>query len=109
MIKKSAAKKPTTTAKKAVKKTPTKKATKKEWDAKFFWLSGQVEEQSMCLDKAIAIMELIQEANIFPAYQGNALWAAVDIVEKVRVDLDELTNELMEKHREANNIKPIEF
>lgn len=105
MIKKPAAKKPTTTAKKAVKKL----VKKKEWDSQFFWLAGQVEEQSMCLDKAIAIMELIQEANIFPAYQGNALWAAVDIVEKVRADLDEMTHEIMAKHREVNNIKPIEL
>lgn len=101
MIKKPAAKKPTTTAKKAVKK--------KEWDSTFFWLSGQAEEASMNLDKAIAIMELIQEASIFPGYQGNALWAAVDIVEKVRADLDEMTNELMAKHREVNNIKPVEL
>jgi deoxyhypusine synthase len=109
LIKKPAAKKPTTTAKKAAKKIPAKKTAKKEWDSRFFWLSGKVEEQSINLDKAIAIMELIQEANIFPGYQGNALWAAVDIVEKARNDLDELTNELMWTHREVNNIKPVKL
>lgn len=108
MTKKPAAKKPTIPAKKAVKK-PAKKAKEKGFDSTFFWLSGQVEEQSMNLDKAIAIMELIQEANIFPAYQGNALWAAVDIAEKIRENLDELTNELMEKHREANSIQRVEL
>ncbi len=98
------------TAKKAPAKKPAKKAAPKVIETlvptrQLYKASCDIEELSMELDKAIAVVDLIQEATLFPGMNGTALWAASDIVEKVRNRLDELVNELLEEHRRINNIR----
>ena len=101
MIKKPTAKKPTTTAKKAVKKIPQKITDMSLWQ-----LAAEVEDISIKVDIATSVIALIQEAFPFePRDNVNALWAASDILEDTRKKLDEIVDRLMEKHRETNGIK----
>jgi hypothetical protein len=94
------------TAKKAPAKKPAKKvAPQVPPTRELYSASCKIEELSMNLDKAIAVIDLIQEASLFPGSNANALWAAVDIVEDVRNKLDDLVKSLVEEHRRIHGIK----
>ena len=105
MIKKPAAKKPTTPAKKAAKKTPQKTADMSLWQ-----MSADVEDISIKIDIATSVIALIQEVFPFePRDNVNALWAASDILEDARKKLDEIVDRLMEKHCEINGIQRVKL
>lgn len=75
-------------------------------DSTHWSISANLEEQSMRLDRAAGVLYLIAESTCgeMHADAGNALWAAIDIVNAVRDELDRLGSEHMKLHRQINNI-----
>ena len=88
-----------------------KKSEVSKLDSTHWSMAANLEEQSMRLDRAAGVLYLVAEHGCLELGEdaGNALWAAIDIVNGVRDEMDRLGSEHMKLHRQINNIPEVKI
>lgn len=83
-----------TTKKKVIKEQPVEKIN-------FWQLACEVEDVSIKLERVKSLLSIIAESKF--ELQTELLWLGVDLLEFETIRLDEISNKIMDVHRE--NIK----